>query len=370
MAAKFLIDGVIGWDVEFKALFDFFESNKDSDSYTLVLNSPGGLVSEGRSMYDLIKAQSKPVTVEIYQAHSIASVIALAAPTRLIAENGEMLIHLPRVTVWEATENDTEKIGAELKRIKEEILNIYVSGTGQSREALQKIMESEITLSAADAVAMGFANGYIKSETAVSAHYSLPILALKKSDLQKIEDMNALQIMNAKLDELLKGKPRALTIALDGGSMLEVRTSETAAQVGNEVVIENKTPEDGDYKAAENGYVYRVQGGKISAIEQPEVMDAKEVQAFFVAGIEKVATAFRSEIDDLRQKLTTAEGIVSSLTAEMKAAQEEVTALKAGVTSQYTPPRDGNDPEPQPVGIYDGLNQMKREIRSGNYGKK
>lgn len=121
------------------ALFD-----KDA-SLTLYINSFGGEVSNGISMYNTLK-EFKDLTV-IVQGFccSIATVIAMASKKIVMQKGSLFMIHKPLILTY-GNSNDLEKDIEVLDKIEESILNIYDEKALISRSELKSLMEKETFL--------------------------------------------------------------------------------------------------------------------------------------------------------------------------------------------------------------------------------
>ena len=127
-----------------------------ASSIDLHINSPGGEVFDGITIYNLLKQH--PATVTTYVdglAASIASVIALSGDTVIMAENALMMVHNPwGMSVGDA--NVMRKMADELDVVGGSIAKAYVSKTGKSEDDIKALMDAETWMSADDAKEMGF----------------------------------------------------------------------------------------------------------------------------------------------------------------------------------------------------------------------
>jgi ATP-dependent Clp endopeptidase proteolytic subunit ClpP len=130
----------------------------DVDTIALHINSPGGLVFEGQAIYNAIK--NHPATVTSYidgVAASIASVIALAADTVVMASNALFMIHQPfgGVSGRSAT---IRKYADTLDKVSDTIVGVYQSKTGKEPSEIIAAMDAETWFTADEAIAFGFAD--------------------------------------------------------------------------------------------------------------------------------------------------------------------------------------------------------------------
>jgi ATP-dependent Clp endopeptidase proteolytic subunit ClpP len=146
------------------------EIRQIKNDIVLHINSPGGQVFDGLAIYNSLKAHSSKVTTKIEGiAASMASIIALAGETIEMAENSMFMIHNPLVNVTGDSE-ELRKNAELLDRIKEQIVNIYVSHSNLGAEEIAKLMDQETWLSAKEAQGKGFINSII-ANVAVSNNF-------------------------------------------------------------------------------------------------------------------------------------------------------------------------------------------------------
>ncbi len=143
--------------VEAKAFAEQLQAIPTSQLINLRVNSPGGNVFEGLAIYNVLKARGSKITCYVDGvAASIASVIALAADTVIIPENGLFMIHDPS-GYCEGTAEDMEKAIQMLKACKDSIVSVYANETGQSEEVIREKMTAQTWFTGAEAVDFGFA---------------------------------------------------------------------------------------------------------------------------------------------------------------------------------------------------------------------
>lgn len=124
----------------------------------VLINSPGGDMMDGNTIYNMLKDDKRPVSVKVMgMAVSAASIIAMAGDEIEIAENGIMMIHNP----WVGAVGDAEdhlKVATVLEKLKSGAVSVYSSRTGQDRETISKMMDNETWMTADEAIANGFAD--------------------------------------------------------------------------------------------------------------------------------------------------------------------------------------------------------------------
>lgn len=122
----------------------------------LHINSPGGSVFDGLTIYNLLKQH--PATVTTYidgLAASIASVIALAGDRVIMADNALFMIHQPSGAVV-GTASDMRDFADTLDKVSGAMLTTYTGKTGREEEEITGWLDAETWFSAAEALDYGF----------------------------------------------------------------------------------------------------------------------------------------------------------------------------------------------------------------------
>ena len=122
----------------------------------LHINSPGGEVFDGITIYNLIKQHPANVTAYIDGlAASIASVIALAGDTVIMAENALYMIHNPwGFAMGDATE--MRKTADLLDKIGGSLVTAYASKSGKPDDEIYALMDASTWMTAQEAKDAGF----------------------------------------------------------------------------------------------------------------------------------------------------------------------------------------------------------------------
>ena len=121
------------------------------------INSIGGYVDEGVSIYNLLKRQSVPVTAYIDgMACSIASVVAMAADKIVMPSNTTMMIH-HAIGGCYGNAKEHREFATQLDKISEASTNSYLVHAGDklTRENLEPLLNAETFLTAQEAFDMG-----------------------------------------------------------------------------------------------------------------------------------------------------------------------------------------------------------------------
>lgn len=141
----------------------FLESEDPDRAINLYINSPGGSVTAGMSIYDTMQFIKCPVhTIVMGQAASMGSLLATAGEKghRYILPNARHMIHQP-LGGASGQATDVEIQSRELLRWKEVLTNIYVKHTNQNFEKLKHDMERDNFMTSEQSVIYGLADQVI-----------------------------------------------------------------------------------------------------------------------------------------------------------------------------------------------------------------
>ena len=122
------------------------------------VNSPGGDVFAGFTIYNILKRHNAAVTVHVDGiAASAASIVAMAGDKIVIPRNGTLMIH----NAWSigmGGKASMRKLADELERLDGQMAGIYAARTGKDINVISAWMEEERWMSGDEALADGFAD--------------------------------------------------------------------------------------------------------------------------------------------------------------------------------------------------------------------
>ena len=133
------------------------EKAGEIEGIEIYINSLGGFVDEGVSIYNLLKRQSVPVTAYIDgMTCSIASVVAMAADKIVMPSNTTMMIHHAVGGCYGNAKKHRE-FATQLDKISEASTNSYLVHAGDklTRETLEPLLNAETFLTAQEAFDIG-----------------------------------------------------------------------------------------------------------------------------------------------------------------------------------------------------------------------
>ena len=146
----------------------YLEAEVPEKAVQFYINSPGGSVTAGMSIYDTMQFIKCPVhTIVLGQAASMGSLLAAAGERghRYILPNARHMIHQP-LGGASGQASDVEIQARELLRWKDVLTDIYVTHTQQDQERLRTDMERDRFMTAAEAVEYGLADQVITKRDA------------------------------------------------------------------------------------------------------------------------------------------------------------------------------------------------------------
>ena len=151
------------WDEASVSLVNFdkeLQSLKNCTAIELRINSNGGSVYEAVGMFNTLKrfSTTNNITTTTYIegiAASAASFLALASDKVVMGTGCKFMIHNP-LCGSHGNSEDLRKVAEELDKIKEDIIDIYMTKTKLSREEISDFMDKESFFSTKEAIEYGF----------------------------------------------------------------------------------------------------------------------------------------------------------------------------------------------------------------------
>ena len=150
----------------------FLESEDPTRDIYLYINSPGGVVTAGLSIYDTMQfIQPDVSTIVLGQACSMGSFIAQAgaAGKRYVLPNSRTMIHQPSGGS-QGMASDIEIAAREILNIKRRLTELYVhhNSAGKTYQEFESAMDRDRFLSAQDAVDFGLADKIVANRAALA----------------------------------------------------------------------------------------------------------------------------------------------------------------------------------------------------------
>jgi len=141
----------------------FLEAEDPEKDISLYINSPGGIITSGMAIYDTMKfIKNEIVTICLGQAASMAAVLLAAgnAGKRYALPNSKVIIHQP-LGGYQGQATDILIHAEEIKKVKENLIDILTMQTGQPRKKISRDIERDFIMTADEALNYGLVDNVI-----------------------------------------------------------------------------------------------------------------------------------------------------------------------------------------------------------------
>jgi ATP-dependent Clp protease protease subunit len=141
----------------------FLEAENPKKEISFYINSPGGVVTSGMSIYDTMQFIRCPVTTLcVGQAASMGSLLLCAGEKdmRFSLPNARIMVHQPSGG-FQGQATDIMLHAQEILNLKKRLNEIYVKHTGQTYKAIEDALERDKFLTASDAKEFGLVDRVI-----------------------------------------------------------------------------------------------------------------------------------------------------------------------------------------------------------------
>ncbi len=141
------------------------EAENPSKEISMYINSPGGVVTSGLSIYDTMQyVKPKISTLVIGQAASMGSLLLTAGEKgmRYSLPNSRIMVHQPSGG-YRGTATDILIHAEETQNLKNRLNDIYVRHTGQKFADVESALERDKFMSPEDAKAWGLIDEIVES---------------------------------------------------------------------------------------------------------------------------------------------------------------------------------------------------------------
>lgn len=136
-----------------------FRRIPSESALTISINSFGGAVYTGLSIYSLLKAHQGPITFRVDGAAMSAATIITSVPNaKVVMPRGSMMMIHKVSSIAVGTTQDMRKTADDMEKLEDNILGIYAEKTGRSIEEIKAKVDAETYFTAEEAVAFGLAD--------------------------------------------------------------------------------------------------------------------------------------------------------------------------------------------------------------------
>lgn len=145
------------------------EAENPSKEISIYINSPGGVVTSGLSIYDTMQyIKPKCSTLVIGQAASMGSLLLVGGEPgmRFSLPNSRIMVHQPSGG-YQGQASDIMIHAAETQKLKDRLYDIYVKHTGQPKKAVEKALDRDNFMSPEEAKEWGHIDEIVESRAKV-----------------------------------------------------------------------------------------------------------------------------------------------------------------------------------------------------------
>ncbi|WP_228235962.1 Clp protease ClpP [Allomuricauda sp. M10] len=355
--ATIYISGVIGHDTTLLDVIRQFKSYKEADEVEVLINSPGGNVDQGQSIYSYLRNLGLPITTFAEKAYSIAASIFMAGDRRIVKEGEKVLMaHMPFADKVSGGSSVLEAYSKQLKEIEKSFVDFYSIYLELDKNTIRNLLESEIFLSSKEAIELGFAH----EETA-----PLKAVAFYETEKTVKNNMTITDTLAAIAKKLnIKTDAQIVALVIQDVAGVEINFPDLAdsdkPEVGSKGEIDG-SPASGEFVMSE-GETYIFEAGELIEIKEP-VTEEEIVAEAQIAEVSKwefsiVEEAFELgtqlhykpeegedpvtvqageyELEDGRKVLTDSDGIIRFIKEkEGEEAPSQIDALMEKVEALY-----------------------------------
>lgn len=141
------------------------DADKPGEEIKFYINSPGGVVTSGMVVYDVMKMLQSPVTTICMGLAASMGSILLSGGTkgkRYIFEHGEVMIHQPSLGgYFRGVSADLEIHAKQILKTKQMGAKILSENCGQDYEKVMRDLERDYWMDAAEAIEYGIVDAVV-----------------------------------------------------------------------------------------------------------------------------------------------------------------------------------------------------------------
>ena len=145
----------------------FLESENPKKEIAMYINSPGGVVTSGLSIYDTMQyVRPKVSTLIVGQAASMGSLLACAGEKglRYALPNSRIMVHQPSGG-YQGQATDIAIHAEETLKLKRRLNEIYAKHSGQTVKNVEKALERDKFMSPEEALEWGHIDEIVEHRT-------------------------------------------------------------------------------------------------------------------------------------------------------------------------------------------------------------
>lgn len=147
----------------------FLEADNPKKEISMYINSPGGVVTSGLSIYDTMQFVRPAVSTTVMgQAASMASLLLAAGDKdlRFALPNARIMVHQPSGG-FQGQASDIERHAEDIIKMKRRLNDIYAKHTGQTYDAIDHTLDRDYFMNAEQARDFGIVDEVITTRLAL-----------------------------------------------------------------------------------------------------------------------------------------------------------------------------------------------------------
>lgn len=181
------------------------EAERAGGTLVVHINSPGGDLTAGMAMFEMLRQCKIKTRCEITFAASAASLLPCGCIESLISPGGIVMIHKPSMTAW-GDESDFQKAIQCYEAWWSAAVAAYQERVNKSEDEIREVMKNETYLNAQAAVEFGICDGILPkpAATAAMSYNRQTVMAAEMRSFQALQNNKAAADEQEKRAALLK----------------------------------------------------------------------------------------------------------------------------------------------------------------------
>lgn len=330
MEGNIYITGLIGSlpnekGIELVDIISQVKKQPEATSFTVHINSEGGVVDTGFDIYNYLKSLSVPIkTIGSGLVASIATVVFMAGDQRTLREGTRFMIHLPMGGI-DGTADEIEEYSKHVRQAEDQVLKFYSETMALDKNVIKTLLREDTWLDAEKTTDLGF-----------TTQQSLPMVArayfnLNTDKMTQLsnDDKSWIEKQFEKITNAFKPQVTAVMVQDANGVSIDFPEVEEGQEivVGAKATVEGANAE-GEY-VMPTGETYVFAGGELTEIKEAEAAD-EDMQAL------------KDENASLKEQLEAQTTANATLNTELETQKEavvnlenEVKEFKSQITSRF-----------------------------------
>ena len=188
----------------------FLEAENPKKEISMYINSPGGVVSSGLSIYDTMQyVRPKIATMCVGQAASMGSLLLAAGEEdmRFCLPNSRVMVHQPSGG-FQGQASDIALHAQEILDLKKRLNMIYVKHTNQKIAAVEKALDRDNFMTSEQALEWGIIDKIIDEPLGGAHREPIQIISQVKSHLKdtivELNQFTELELIQKRRDKFLE----------------------------------------------------------------------------------------------------------------------------------------------------------------------